>query len=115
MKTSHVTHGKAKETSHQHLCPEHHCWHHGGTHDGTRLRVDNDQRDEQERGIDVVQQLQGPNIVIDQAKYLFGVDGVQGDKERGQDSKDDSRDGQCSKSVLLIDSKGEAKNDGATA
>lgn len=107
LESSHIADSKAKHPTQSHHAPEVDTSQFTEVIERSQLAGEQQERQKQDAGIDVVIERQAPNAVVHGGQHLFGVYSVERDTEAGQDSKGDTSPRQGAFCSLLINTKPE--------
>lgn len=103
-----VADGETEHSPERHHAPEPEVSEAAEAGETAQLSKTNEQREEQEGGIDVVVVGQFPDVSVHCWHHLLGVDGVQRDKGTGQNPKKDTGPGEGPRNAFLVHAKPES-------
>lgn len=97
-----VADGEAEHTAERHHAPEPEVAEAAEGGQAAQVPGDDDERQEEDAGVDVVVVGQLPDVSVHRRHHLLGEDGVQGDAGAGQHAVEDARPGEGPRQAFLV-------------
>lgn len=97
-----VADGETEHPAERHHAPELEVGGAGEGDEAAQVSGHDDEREEEDAGVDVVVVGQFPDVSVHRWHHLLGVDGVQGDARAGQHTEKDAGPGEVTRQAFLV-------------